>query len=131
MILPTIKAYLEANASITDVRLRADNIASPADGKGYYLVIWEETYPVATSEPNGMVGIKISCHAPIGHSDIVDSFILFELRTLLDREVLNDTNTTGLAYQAIVTNVMTDLNDLNEDHSVSRSRLVLIPARWR
>jgi len=131
MILPTIKAYLITNASITDVRLRADNIASPANGKGYYLVIWEETYPVAASEPNGMVGIKVSCHAPIGHSDIVDSFILFELRTLLDRKVLSDVNTIGLAYQATVTNVMTDLNDLNDDHSVSRSRLITIPERWR
>jgi len=131
MILPTIVAYLKANATITDVRLRDNNVINPGSGKAYYLVVWEENIPSALSADNGLTGIRIECHAPVGDSDIIDAFILFEIRTLLDRVTLTDTNSSAIHYQTSVTREITSINSLNEDKTISRSRLITLPERWR
>jgi len=130
MILPTIINYLKTNATITDVRKRQDNVVNPGNCKGYYLVVWEDT-SITNLNDNGVVNVKVSCHAPIGNDAIVDAFILFELKTLLDRVVLTDTNNSSIKYKSEVTGFMSPLVSMNPDKSVSRERLINIPMRWR
>ena len=126
MILPTVYKYLQGHGTINDVFTRANSWANPGQLTAAYLVIWEDT-SFANVSDNGEVRVKISCHVPPENDDDLDKYIVNELFTLLDKKVLTD---GAFKIRLSVTAEMTDVS-LNDDGTISRSRVITLASRWR
>lgn len=100
----------------TNVYARADGVVNPAIP---YIMVWEDS----KIGPNG--GIFISLHTVPAMTDSLDLYMKNELITLLHKVILTDTY--GNNFRLIDTGELSKVIDNNDDGSISRDRLFLLP----
>ncbi|NIU83400.1 MAG: hypothetical protein GWN64_07955 [Candidatus Thorarchaeota archaeon] len=99
------------------------NVVAKFDGKVNlvppYVVVWEDI------RSGRLSGVYVAYHNVPGTSDLVDDYMTEEVLTLLDKVILTDAS--GNKFRLEDTNEVSQLVEDNDDHTISKDRLFLLP----